>query len=271
MATDPPPPYSGPDASNSDSKSLNSRPNGCKSGALTQGQLRWHIKNCPLQLVECEFANAGCDVKVPRRDLARHMTENAQHHLMSATLLNLRLTKELHQKMEEKDRQIADLQKQVEKLSNRNGFTCHDLVLKNFKAQQGNSPTGEWYSKVLTDEVGTLKLQLRIDTNGARPGHGHMTATLYRTDLGASSHLSSYTYLLVSLHMLNQIGDYGHHVVMDFTRFNKQLRLAKGDKERDKERFFPLAGLGYNSTTNTQYLANDSLHFKLYTKIDFGW
>ena len=68
---------------------------------------------CPLRLVECEFADVGCEVKVPQRDLTRHMTENAQHHLMSATLLNLRLTRELHQKMEEKDQQIIELKQQL--------------------------------------------------------------------------------------------------------------------------------------------------------------
>ncbi len=40
------------------------------------------------------------------------MTESAQHHLLTATLLNLRLTRELHQKMEEKDQQIVELRKQ---------------------------------------------------------------------------------------------------------------------------------------------------------------
>ncbi len=41
------------------------------------------------------------------------MTENAQHHLVTATLLNLRLTRELHQKMEEKDQQITELKQQM--------------------------------------------------------------------------------------------------------------------------------------------------------------
>ncbi len=45
-------------------------------------------------------------------------TESAQHHLLTATLLNLRLTRELHQKMEEKDQQIVDLQKQVKEQGN---------------------------------------------------------------------------------------------------------------------------------------------------------
>ncbi len=44
------------------------------------------------------------------------MTENAQHHLMTATLLNLRLTRELHQKMEEKDQQITELKQKMTEL-----------------------------------------------------------------------------------------------------------------------------------------------------------
>ena len=88
-------------------------PNQCEIGTVPRCDAEKHLLVCPLQLLECEFANVGCEVKVPRRDLTRHMAENAQHHLMSATLLNLRLTRELHQKMEEKDRQIAELKQQL--------------------------------------------------------------------------------------------------------------------------------------------------------------
>ena len=88
-------------------------PNCCEIGTVHRCDVKKHLLVCPLQLVECEFAHAGCDVKVPRGDLAKHSTENAQHHLMSTTLLNLRLTRELHQKMEEKDQQIVHLQQQV--------------------------------------------------------------------------------------------------------------------------------------------------------------
>ncbi|XP_064386948.1 TNF receptor-associated factor 5-like [Halichondria panicea] len=88
-------------------------PNQCEIGILPRCQADSHLLECSLQLVECEFAGVGCAVKVPRRDLAGHMTENAQHHLMTATLLNLRFTRELHQKMEEKDQQILELKQQL--------------------------------------------------------------------------------------------------------------------------------------------------------------
>ena len=57
-------------------------PNRCEIGTVPRCDVEKHLLVCPLQLVECEFE---CDVKVPRGDLAKHMTENAQHHLMSTT------------------------------------------------------------------------------------------------------------------------------------------------------------------------------------------
>ena len=95
-------------------------PNRCEISTVPRCDVEKHLLVCPLQLAECEFAHAaGCDVKVPRGDLTKHMTENAQHHLMSTTLLNLRLTRELHKKMEEKDQQIVHLQQQVKEMDSK--------------------------------------------------------------------------------------------------------------------------------------------------------
>ena len=64
-----------------------------------------HRAECPLEVVTCEFVDAGCKVKTTRQDLKRHMEESQQEHLLSATILNLRLTKET---IAEKDRQLAE-------------------------------------------------------------------------------------------------------------------------------------------------------------------
>ena len=67
-----------------------------------------HRAECPLEVVACEFVDAGCKVKTTRQDLKRHMEESQQEHLLSATILNLRLTKET---IAEKDRQLAEKDK----------------------------------------------------------------------------------------------------------------------------------------------------------------
>ena len=88
-------------------------PNHCEIRTVERSNLDKHMSECPLQLVECEFSQAGCKEKVPRRDLVSHVRENAQQHLLSMSLLNLTLTRELREKMEEKDQQIAELREEL--------------------------------------------------------------------------------------------------------------------------------------------------------------
>ena len=95
-------------------------PNQCEIGTVPRCDMEKHLTQCPLQLVECEFAQAGCHERIPRQDLPRHMEEGAQRHLLSMSLFNLNLTRELHQKMDEKDRQIATLQEQNRGLQQQN-------------------------------------------------------------------------------------------------------------------------------------------------------
>lgn len=90
-------------------------PNSCEVGTVERCNLKNHLLECPLRVVECEFREVGCSVRVPHRDLGKHMEESGQQHLMAMSLLNLRLTRELHQKMEEKDRQIAELNEQLKR------------------------------------------------------------------------------------------------------------------------------------------------------------
>ena len=89
-------------------------PNQCDIGTVPHCEMEKHLTECPLQLVGCEFAQYGCQKRIPRQDLSWHMEEGTQHHLLSISLLNLSLTRELHQKMDEKDQQIAELQKQLQ-------------------------------------------------------------------------------------------------------------------------------------------------------------
>ena len=92
-------------------------PNQCDVGTIPRCQIEEHLATCLLEVVPCEFSDAGCSVKTTRLDLKRHMDEFQQQHLLSATILNLKLTKETiaekdHQ-LAEKDRQLAEKEKQL--------------------------------------------------------------------------------------------------------------------------------------------------------------
>ena len=111
-------------------------PNQCEIGTVPRCDMEKHLTQCPLQLVECEFVQAGCQVRVPRRDLARHVEEGGQRHLLNMSLLNLSLTKELHQKMAEKDQQIAELQEQLQEQSSKLEKQIKDLQQRTEKQLQ---------------------------------------------------------------------------------------------------------------------------------------
>ena len=86
-------------------------PNKCEIGTVPCCDVEKHHAECPLEPMACEFADVGCSVKMARRDLKQHMEESQQQHLLSATLLNLKLTKEtiaeLNRQLLEKDQQLA--------------------------------------------------------------------------------------------------------------------------------------------------------------------
>lgn len=93
-------------------------PNECEIGTVPRCDVERHRTECPLEPVACEFADVGCGVKMARRDLKRHMEEGQQHHLLSATLLNLKLTKEavaeLNRQLIEKECKLDEKEHQLE-------------------------------------------------------------------------------------------------------------------------------------------------------------
>ena len=64
-------------------------PNACMVGAVERGDLDDHLKQCSLQEVDCEFSYAGCNERLERQHMERHMQESTQKHLamMSAATL----------------------------------------------------------------------------------------------------------------------------------------------------------------------------------------
>ena len=80
-------------------------PNECEIGTVPRCDMENHRKKCPLELIYCDFADVGCDIKIARQDLRKHMEESQQQHILSATFLNIKLTRET---IAEKERQVAE-------------------------------------------------------------------------------------------------------------------------------------------------------------------
>ena len=111
-------------------------PNQCEIGNIPRCKVQKHLRKCPLQLVQCEFAKFGCQESVPRQDLAHHMEEGAQRHLRCMSLFNLSLTRELNQQMAEKDLQLAEKDKKMAEKD-------HQIAILQGQLQEHEKQTGK--------------------------------------------------------------------------------------------------------------------------------
>lgn len=55
---------------------------------------------CTSKLLSCEFAEAGCRALIHQNDYSHHMKENFSHHHLLVSQLNLKITKEIHSKLD---------------------------------------------------------------------------------------------------------------------------------------------------------------------------
>ena len=94
-------------------------PNECKpSGSGLQRQcLDQHVKEqCPLTVVQCELHHAGCEVTLPRKDMADHRKEDSISHISLLAAENCRFSKRLLEK-EEQICLLAELEEKTAKQS----------------------------------------------------------------------------------------------------------------------------------------------------------
>ena len=59
-------------------------PNNCGVDNIPQGDMDEHKKVCPLELIQCEYHDVGCETVMPRKDLSTHNRLNRLYHLQLA-------------------------------------------------------------------------------------------------------------------------------------------------------------------------------------------
>ena len=71
-------------------------PNKCEYGKIERRNLRKHIAECPLQIMECSFEPIGCKAEypLPRKELKVHLNQDIHQHLILLAKSTLKLHKE---------------------------------------------------------------------------------------------------------------------------------------------------------------------------------
>lgn len=170
-------------------------PNNCAISNLLRSELQEHLKQCPLQIVPCDYANAGCAQCVARKDIDIHRITGMSRHL---DLVNTKLS-QLLEHMECKDN-VAPI---VMKISN--------------FAQQEN-----WTSPCFYTHANGYKLQLKVSTKHTSNVHSSTFHTSNPSFISVSvvviegpfdDHLNWPICARVSVRLLNQTFNSHHHSV----------------------------------------------------------
>lgn len=112
-------------------------PNNCTVYAIERQHMEHHLeRECPLKVIDCEFHYAGCEKKLPRKDMPEHLAMHHVHHTSLLAALNQQLAEELH----EKDKQISQLtdemQTQVVGIRRESKQEIHEVKMENFFLKQ---------------------------------------------------------------------------------------------------------------------------------------
>jgi len=140
-------------------------PNSCSTSNLLRSELMEHIKNCPLQVVPCEYSHAGCDKHMARKDIEIHQVTGMVEHL---TLVN---------------KKLLQLQEQIE---------CKDHIVPIVFKMSNFSQQKSWAGPCFYSHCNGYKLQLIVTVNRTTTGLFNASNTT-TSDLFASSSHSATT------------------------------------------------------------------------------
>ena len=111
------------------------------------------MSGCPLQVVECEFAHAGCSEKITQKDLPKHVELSVQKHLVLVSSYSVKELSDVRDelaetkktlaetatKLAEKDKLVEVLQTRVRTLEMVTGLLPMEFTVANYSKHEGKS------------------------------------------------------------------------------------------------------------------------------------
>ena len=187
-----------------------------QSCKMKRKELQAHLRDdCPLERVECEFANAGCPVKLLRREMQSHLQDAMlEHNILLKDVLDSSLKRIAHlSRIVQLGRGSASTTIATSSPSS-DQYKCNVLPIvftitdiTTLKEQKQ-----VWFSPSFYSFLGGHKLQLKVYPNGLK--------------MGKDSHLSVYAYIMqgenddslqwplsadIEIELLKFDSDEGHH------------------------------------------------------------
>ncbi len=251
-------------------------------------------KCCEFEMIPCKYAEIGCTVKFPRKDLKHHEEDRQQHlELAIDATPNLELQireqrntiLELEETVKKQGIMLAQLQdlitvqsKEINEVkeaqicdgkSSSNGSTqIHHHTFKFTNYAKHKSKNDHVYSPPFYSSPGGYKLCIKVYANGTGKGEGsHLSVYAFLMRGDNDNHLPWPFTGTVEIELLNQLDDGGHHSTKtDFGKPGRGERVKDGDRASTgygQPKYIVQSALDYLSFRNCQYLKDDCLYFRM--------
>ena len=271
-------------------------PNAECTDTMQRHRIEKHVTKCEYTMTPCKFKRIGCKTELKRKDIAAH-EEDDKLHLHMAINMTAVLEKEskdqtakLEEELEVTKDKVADLEEELDGAKDEVADlkeeldTAKDKVadleeeLEDIKDKIKNKPqlkfrfTDYQRRKIYNEHVnspsyhtsinGGYCMALQVYANGCGKGQGTHVSVFARFLQGIYNAELKWPFEgKVTFTLLNQLEDKNHHqVTSNITRGNN---AQAGGVPWGHLQFIPQAKLGYDSVKNTQYLKDDTLHFRM--------
>ena len=210
----------------------------CKNRCLQKVkrcEMEQHRDTCPKEIIICPYSGIGCEKKMKREDMKQHEEDETKSHLKYA----------------------------VDRMTKKE--TCPVLIkVSGFSEHKGKQD--DWYSSGFYTSAGGYKLRFKLHAYG-KDSHIPCSVNLMP---GEYDDILEWPFQgEVTVELLNQLEDKNHYkIAISFNDKTPEPYKKRKEKEDTKGwgtmyHFIPHTKLGLNSSTNTQYLMNDTLYFRV--------
>ena len=244
---------------------------GC-SLSMERGKTKEHVSShCEYTEVACVYESLGCGVRMLRKDREKHKKEDRDKHFDSSLNIIRLLSKELQSQTEKYEilsrehkavsGTVKLLEQQHKQLLQKDAVT---FQLTGYASKKERNE--RFFSTPFYTHPSGYKMCISIDCNGNGNGKGSHVSVFTKLLEGRCDGQLYWPFLgTVTYELLNQLGDYNHHSKVSAFIASSDMRVGMN---RGYHQFLPHSSLGHNPATNTQYLLDDTLYFRVSVKVD---
>ena len=252
-------------------------PNKCEIGSVPREDIEAHRNECPLEMIQCEYYNVGCEVMMARKDQKKHDNEKMEEHLKFTKNDAFQAKRQVSIMKDHLCLLNKGLVKStddfVESLTVDHSTPDIPVVIRMPSFSEWKKTRRAWISPSFTahlenknllfpDKISTMKMSLHVYGAGNSQGRGtHLSVYLYIVEGDNTFYKPPRNSFDIKL--LNHTDSADHHTVTIRRRsslLNKEVKVALWPAcYGGKSQFLSLDSLKQNSP----FLSDDCLHFQV--------